>query len=154
MHTEHRLVVQTSRQRLWDFLMNVPVLATCIPGIESVEELSANTYKGRFKVSIGPISAKFDGKVDITETDETTYRASLKASGADSRLASQVNAHMTMLLSELSTSSSEICINTDLTVMGKLGEFGQPILVRKSNDLMKEFSKRLKNRLENPESST
>ncbi len=151
MHTEHKIEVEVPRQRLWQFLMDVPVMATCIPGVESVEALDDNAYKGKLKVSVGPISTRFDGRVDVVETDDLAFHASLKASGSDNRLASRVNAHMTMALNEISSSASEIVIHTDLAIIGKLGEFGQPFLGRKANDLMKEFSARLRKKLESQE---
>lgn len=134
--------------------MNVPVMAACVPGVESIEMLDANTYRGVFKVSVGPISARFDGRVDIVETDEASYHASLKATGLDNRIASRVTAQMTMLLSELSATSSEMLVKADVNLMGKLGEFGRPILIRKANDLMEQFSGRLKKALERFEAPT
>ena len=148
MQMEHKFVVDVPRQKLWDFLMDVPRMATCIPGVESVEIVDANCYRGKLKVSVGPVSARFDGTVDILEMDVQQYHASLKASGADTRLGSGANVKMVMNLKDLAPTQSEMVVGTEVKILGKLGDFGQGVLNRKANDLMKEFSNRIKAALE------
>jgi hypothetical protein len=47
-----------------------------IPGCESLEKLSDTDFKAVVKVKIGPVSARFNGKVHLTDIDATTAIAS------------------------------------------------------------------------------
>ncbi len=67
MNGERR--IQAPRQAVWDALNDPEVLKACIPGCESMERLSENELKANAAVKIGPISARFAGKVTLSDID-------------------------------------------------------------------------------------
>ena len=67
MNGERR--IQAPRQKVWDALNDPETLKACIPGCESLEKLGENELKATAAVKIGPISARFNGKVVLADID-------------------------------------------------------------------------------------
>ena len=42
-------------RRLWDFLIDVPTVSRCAPGVRDVEPLDDKAYHGALEVNVGPI---------------------------------------------------------------------------------------------------
>ncbi|CAH2604953.1 Carbon monoxide dehydrogenase subunit G [Rhodovastum atsumiense] len=61
--------IQAPRDRVWLALNDPEVLKASIPGCESLEKTSDNEMKATAAVKIGPISARFNGKVSITDLE-------------------------------------------------------------------------------------
>lgn len=61
--------IQAPRQQVWEALNDPEILKACIPGCDSMERLGANELKATASIKIGPISAKFAGKVTLSDID-------------------------------------------------------------------------------------
>jgi carbon monoxide dehydrogenase subunit G len=61
--------IPAPRQKVWDALNDPAVLKACIPGCETLERTGENEMKATAAVRIGPISARFNGKVQLTDLD-------------------------------------------------------------------------------------
>ena len=67
--------IDAPRQRVWDALNTPETLRTSIPGCETLEKLDDGSLKATAAVKIGPISAKFAGKVQLLDLDPpNSYR--------------------------------------------------------------------------------
>ena len=67
--------IDAPRARVWDALNNPETLRTSIPGCETLEKLEDGSLKATASVKIGPISAKFAGKVQLLDLDPpNSYR--------------------------------------------------------------------------------
>ena len=74
--------IPAPRQKVWDALNDPAVLRQCIPGCESLEKTADNELRATAAVKIGPISARFNGKVQLTDLDPpTSYRISGEGQG-------------------------------------------------------------------------
>jgi carbon monoxide dehydrogenase subunit G len=62
-------VIEASRETVWEALNNPEILKACIPGCETIEKLSDTELKATVAVKLGPISAKFAGKVTLSDLD-------------------------------------------------------------------------------------
>jgi carbon monoxide dehydrogenase subunit G len=143
MKLEHSVAVQAPKAKLWDLLMDVPRVAKCVPGVESVEALGDDKYRGTLKVSVGPIKLALQGDISITDSDAASGKAAMRADAADKRVGGAVKAVMDMQVDEASADTSNLTIVTDAQVMGRIGEFGQPIIRKKADQIMQEFAKNL-----------
>lgn len=56
------------RQQVWDALNDPVVLKACLPGCESVERVSAEEFRVIMAAAIGPLRARFNGKLQMTES--------------------------------------------------------------------------------------
>ncbi|MDB5401356.1 MAG: uncharacterized protein QOF70_1125 [Acetobacteraceae bacterium] len=112
--------IPAPRLTVWEALNNPEVLKASIPGCESLEKLDDDQMKATASVKVGPISARFTGKVQLTDIDPPNgYRISgegqggvagfakgganvaLTDDGADTLLSYQVNAQVGGKLAQL-----------------------------------------------------
>lgn len=135
--------VPLPREKAYNFLLDVPQVASCLPGVEKVEPIGDDTYQGTVKVGVGFIKVALTGNMKIIEKDPANFRAVMAGEGADKKIGGAVNVKMSMQLNEISENESELVIDTDAQVMGRLGEFGQSVMRKKADSMMAEFAKNL-----------
>jgi carbon monoxide dehydrogenase subunit G len=74
--------IAASRETVWAALNDVAVLKQCIPGCESLEKQSDTEMTAKVKLAIGPVNARFSGKVTLSEVDAPNgYRIAGEGSG-------------------------------------------------------------------------
>ena len=76
--------------------------------------------------------------------DEAAGKASMTAQANDRKVGGAVQAKMGMQLVELGANEVKLTITTDANVMGKIGEFGQPVIRKKAEQMMAEFTENVK----------
>ena len=75
-------LIPAPRQKVWDALNDPEVLRQCIPGCESLEKTDDDELRATASIKIGPIGAKFNGKVKLTDLDPpNSYRISGEGQG-------------------------------------------------------------------------
>ncbi|OLC31051.1 MAG: hypothetical protein AUH81_18635 [Candidatus Rokubacteria bacterium 13_1_40CM_4_69_5] len=139
MKLVQRCVLAVERERLWDFLVDVPRVARCIPGVEAIEHAGDNRYRGVLKVQMGPVRLALGGTVTLEEQDRKAWQASLRAEADDRGAGGGIRARMTARLAP-AEAGTEFIVETDLAVLGKIGEFGQPLIKRKADGLIQAFA--------------
>jgi carbon monoxide dehydrogenase subunit G len=139
-------LIPVERQRLWDFLMDVPKVGRCVPGIETIEAVDGSAYRGGLKVQVGPIRLSLQGTITVEEADGNAWRARMRAEANDRRLGGGIRAHLRLALSP-AEAGTRVQIDTDLAVLGKIGEFGQPVIRKKADALLEEFVRNLRSTL-------
>jgi carbon monoxide dehydrogenase subunit G len=139
--------IPVAREPLWNFLMDVPKVAKSLPGVESVKKIDDTTYEGALTVRVGPTKLNLQGKIIVEEQNKTDWRAGLRAEAKDRMAAGAVSGKTTMMLKELSANQSELVVETDVNILGKIGEFGQPIIRKKADSMLKEFVENIKKQL-------
>jgi carbon monoxide dehydrogenase subunit G len=127
--------------------MDVPKVAKSLPGVDSVSKIDATTYEGALTVRVGPIKLKLQGKIILEEQNKSEWRAALRAEAKDRRAAGAVNGKTIMNLKEISANMTELVVETDVNILGKIGEFGQPIIRKKADAMLKEFVENIKKQL-------
>jgi carbon monoxide dehydrogenase subunit G len=146
---EQTIELDADPQRVWDFVMDVPSVAKCIPGCEGLEQLGDDRYKAIVKVKVGPIGLALASEISIVERDEANKTAVLQVEAADKRVGGAVKAVMTMKLTP-SGSGTRLEVNTDANVMGRIGDFGQPIIRKKADQTLQEVATNLRSALATP----
>jgi carbon monoxide dehydrogenase subunit G len=125
-------------ERLWDFLMDVPAVGRCVPGVERVEDADGNAYRGGLKVQIGPIRLSLEGTITVEEADREAWRAQVRAEANDRRLGGGIRARLRLALAP-AEAGTRVRIDTDLAVLGRIGEFGQPVIRKKADALWRSL---------------
>jgi len=144
---QQKAVIPVGREPLWEFLMDVPKVAKSLPGVESVTKLDETTYEGTLKVRVGPIGLNLTGKIFLEERDKQNWKAALRAEAADRMAAGAVRGKTSMQLRELSAKETEMEMETDVSILGKIGEFGQPIIRKKADQMLSQFVDNIKKQL-------
>ena len=147
MKFNQRAVIPVGREPLWDFLMDVPKVARSLPGVETVSQIDDTTYQGTLKVRVGPISLSLQGKIVLEQRDRGSWRATLRAEASDRMAAGAVKGKTSMELKEVGPKETELLVETDVNILGKIGEFGQPIIRKKADQMLQEFVANIKKQL-------
>ncbi len=150
MNFEQRCVVAAPRDWVWAFVLDIPKVAGCVPGVTKVEPDGADRYKGTLGVSMGPIKLNFEGNISVEEQDDENWRATLRSEAAERKIGGGLNAETRLSLLEHGAAETELVINTNATLLGRLGEFGQPLIRKKADDILKEFAKNLQRQASAP----
>lgn len=129
-------VVPAPQQTVWDALNDPVILQQAVPGCESIERDGDNAFKGVVRAKVGPVSAKFSGKVNLTEMDppnaclitgEGTGGAAGFAKGsARVRLAPEGE-------------GTRLAYEVDASVGGKLAQIGQRFIDATAKKMADEF---------------
>jgi len=127
--------------RVWDVLTDVERIAPCLPGAQ-LQEVEGDEFQGVVKVKVGPITAQYKGAASFVERDDAGYRAVLRAEGRDTRGAGNAAADITALL-EAVDGGTRVTVTTDLTVTGKVAQFGRGVMADVSRKLMGQFADNL-----------
>ena len=143
MILDQQVVIPAPVDRVWDFLMDLPAVSRCVPGVESIERIDDDTYSGALKVRVGPIGVTLNGKVLVVERDREGLRSRMDVQAAEKRLNSAVSAHATMTLVARSATETEVNIHTESSILGKLGEFGQAVMRKKADQIIAEFARNM-----------
>jgi carbon monoxide dehydrogenase subunit G len=132
--------------KTWAVLTDVERIAPCLPGAQ-LQEVEGDEYRGIVKVKVGPITAQYKGAASFVERDDDNYRAVLKADGRDTRGAGNASALITAT-AEPSGDRTKVTVSTDLTVTGKVAQFGRGVMADVSAKLMGQFADNLEKLLE------
>ena len=94
---------------------------------------------GLVKVKVGPITAQFKGQASFVEKDTEQHRAVLKAEGRDTGGKGNASALITAQLEPIASDVTKVTVATDLTITGKVAQFGRGALADVSEKLLKQF---------------
>jgi carbon monoxide dehydrogenase subunit G len=139
MKLTHNALIRAPRPKVWKLITDIPSAARCVPGVAAVTPAGADKYKGSLLVQLGPVRLVLDGDVALTATDEKAGKASVRADAKDTRLGGSVRASMDLTLVDMGE-DTELRITSDVQVAGRIGEFGQPVIQRKADQLMTQFA--------------
>ena len=127
---------------VWEVLTDVERIAPCLPGAQLTGS-DGDTYEGLVKVKVGPITSQYKGKASFTERDDADHRLVMSASGRDTRGAGNASAEITVALEAVTDASTRVSVHTDLTITGKVAQFGRGVLADVSRKLMGQFADNL-----------
>ena len=140
MDFEKHVVITSTIDEAWTFLMDVPAVSRCLPGVESVDQLGDDVYSGVMNVRVGAVKVKFQGRIEITERDPVAHRASMRVQGDDKRIGGAMTATIQMQLTERAEREVDLHVVSEAAVLGKLGELGQAVVLRKADQIMTQFA--------------
>ena len=126
----------------WATLTDLARIAPCLPGA-TLTSIEGDIYKGHVTVKVGPIVAKFGGQAIFQERNDAAHRAVLKGEGRDSTGKGNASAIITAQLESVDANTTRCTVNTDLTITGKIAQFGRGALADVSDKLLAQFSENL-----------
>jgi hypothetical protein len=95
---------------------------------------------------VGPITAQYKGVARFVERDDATHRAVLHAEGRETRGQGNASATITAQLTP-DGDGTLVSVVTDLTIAGKVAQFGRGILADVSSKLLGQFASCLETKL-------
>lgn len=138
MELRNEFQVNTSVEEAWRVLTDVEQIAPCIPGFE-LGGFEDGEYRGTMNVKVGAISMRYESKVRFVERDEAAYRAVMETEGRESRGQGGVTGTVTSTLTSSDGGFTKATMVTNLTVTGRVAQFGRGVLADVSNRLVDQF---------------
>jgi uncharacterized protein len=133
--------VPVPADQAWDVLIDVERIAPCLPGAQLLG-VEGEEYRGAVKVKVGPIAVAYRGTVVFEQKDKSARRAVLRAAGQETRGQGNATAVITAELKE-DGDSTTVVVATDLTVSGKVAQFGRGVLADVATKLIQRFADNL-----------
>jgi carbon monoxide dehydrogenase subunit G len=130
--------VPVSAAEAWNVLTDVERIAPMLPGAE-LREVEGDEYRGIVKVKVGPITAQYKGTAKFLEQSESAGKVVLFASGRDTRGQGNASATITATMTP-DGEGTHVQVVTDLSVSGKVAQFGRSVLADVSTKLLGQFA--------------
>jgi uncharacterized protein len=150
MKLEQSFEVRAPVDRVWETLIDIERVASCLPGAEITEAGDDGSYRGTFSVRLGPTTAAYRGELHMQEVDEAGKRVVMSARGQDKRGQGSAKATIVSTMHE-EGEVTRVDVETDFTITGRLARFGRGGMIQDiSNRLLKDFAACLQQRIEAP----
>ena len=147
MKFEQTCTIAAGPLKVWNFLIDMENVSRCLPGVESMTLVDEDTYEGSFKIRVGPIALKFKGTLRVEERDRDNWHVGRRVEGKDGRLGGGVRAYLEVDLVEKGSDETQLNVKLESHVLGKIGEFGQPVMRKKTDALLQEFARQVSQEL-------
>ena len=135
MKIEGEYLFEGQREDVWALVRDPEVLATCLPGTQSVQKVSDNEYAGEIKVRIGPISGAFAGKIFVTnEVPPVSCTLTVEGTGKIGFLKGTGNIDMT----EQEEGKTLMKYTGEVQIGGKVASVGQRLFDTVSKGMIKQ----------------
>lgn len=142
MDLNHEFAVNVPIDQAWQILTDLERIAPCLPGAQ-LTEIEGDTYRGQVKIKVGPILAQFKGQASFVSRDDNAHKATLKGEGRDTTGKGNASAMITAELTSITPTSTKCTVHTDLSISGKVAQFGRGALADVSDKLLAQFSENL-----------
>jgi len=145
MKLDNEFTVGVPIGQAWGVLTDLELIAPCMPGAQ-LTGVTDGVYTGKVRVKVGPVTAEYAGTARFSEKDDETYRAVIDARGRDSRGNGNASAVISAQL-RAEGESTLVTVTTDLTIAGRIAQFGSGMIKEVSAKLLGQFVECLEGRL-------
>jgi carbon monoxide dehydrogenase subunit G len=128
--------IPAPQQTVWDGLNDPAVLQQAVPGCESIERSGDNEFTGAVRAKVGPVSAKFRGKVTLSELDPPNS-CLINGEGTGGAAGFAKGSARVTLAPE--GEGTRLSYEVDASVGGKLAQIGQRFIDSTAKKMADEF---------------
>lgn len=129
-------IIPLPQAATWQALNDPEVLKACIPGCESITSLAENEYEVVLTAKVGPVSAKFKGKMTVADSDPPrSYRLAFEGQGG---VAGFAKGESTVTLTP-EGANTRLAYSAKATVGGKLAQVGARLIDGVAKQLAGKF---------------
>ncbi len=134
MKIEGEHVFKGPREEVWEMFYDPEVLASALPGTQSLKQINKNEYEGTITLRIGPVSGSFAGNLKITN-DKPPESCTLivDGKGAAGFLKGSGNVHF----DDLGDGTTLMKYDGDVNIGGTLASVGQRMIDSVSKIIIK-----------------
>jgi carbon monoxide dehydrogenase subunit G len=137
--------IPAPRQQVWEALNDPEALRASIPGCESVERTAEDAFTAKVGVKLGPMSAKFGGKVKLENINPpASYTITGEGNGGAMGFA---KGGADVALEELGPSETLLKYHVKAQVGGKMAQLGARLIDSTAKQMADQFFDRFAARL-------
>lgn len=139
MKIEGSYTFNAPRQRVWEVLLDPKVMAQCMPGCESMNEVAPDQFEAVMKVGVASVKGTYKGKVSIKDKQPPShYVLSGQGSGGPGFMQGDV----AIDLDEIS-GQTVLKYSTDAKIGGLIASVGQRMLNGVAKMMVDQFFKKV-----------
>ena len=136
MELQGRVTIAATAQQVWQALNDPEILRQCIPGCEEVQQISPEEMQARVLLRMGPVRARFAGKVKMTNIKPLQgYTLNFEGSGGSAGFARGSSVITLTTVGD----ATQLDYTAQATVAGKLGQIGGRLIDASSKQLADKF---------------
>jgi carbon monoxide dehydrogenase subunit G len=139
MIVEESFSLDASPAEVAQFFLDVDRMSRCVPGVDSVRTTDPDQYQATMSIRLGPIQARFAGELRVDST-EVPHRLAASARGNDKATGSQAVVEFSANLVELADGTTRVDSISDITIRGRLGQFGTGVITSTAKAMVREFA--------------
>ena len=147
MLIENAFDVKAPPERVYSFLLDVNKVVACVPGAELVGQVDPQTFKGKVKIKVGPVTVAYDGLARIAERDDARRTAILEAEGRETTAPGSARSRSAMAV-VANNSGSTVHISTEFSVAGRAATFGRGLMEDVSKRMVAQMADGIRDQLE------
>ncbi len=133
-----------TQTQAWEALNNPDILKACIPGCDKFERVEPNVYAVGVSLKVGPVAAKFTGKVSLMDiVPPTSYALQFEAQGGVAGFG-KGTANVSLATND---TGCELSYAVHSQVGGKIAQLGQRLIDGVAKNLSEDFFRRFENEL-------
>ena len=140
--------VERPISEVWNFLSDPTKIVTCVPGAKLTEKIDDQNFKGTVTMKIGPVVTSFNGQIKLVRLDEATHTMEIHGKGVDTKGKGSADMMLTGTLADNGDQTTEVTNNMELSITGKLAQFGSRMIVDVSDHVFKQFLSNFRNQLQ------
>jgi len=128
---------------VWSVLVDIPKVASCIPGCEEVEERTRLAdYAAVLRQKLGPFKIALPATITVQEVREPNWLQAV-AYGNEKFTGTRIEVTLRMDLRDTEPGHSRMVAECDMRVAGKLASLGYSVIKKKAEENFAEFRTRL-----------
>lgn len=137
MEMNDQIRLEASREAVWEALNDADVLKVCIPGCESLEKVSDTEFVSNVVVKVGPIKARFAGKVSLSDiVPLVSYRLTGEGQGG---VAGFAKADITVRLDPEGPATTVLHYGVSANIGGKIAQLGSRMIDSTARKMADQF---------------
>jgi carbon monoxide dehydrogenase subunit G len=141
MQLTNSVPIKASPDDVFTLMNDVERVASCMPGA-ALDGQDGDSWRGRVKIRVGPISASYAGTVRFLEIDAERRRLRVQARGTDTHGSGDAEAEVTLDILA-APEGALLQLSTDLVIRGKIVQFGKGAIVTVSDRIIQQFARNL-----------
>lgn len=145
MKLEGEYIFNGPREKVWKIVRDPEVLATALPGTQTLNRVGENEYEGAMHVRIGPVAGDFAGRLIVSD-EVPPERCTLTVEGRGAAGFATGTGHVYLLEQEDGTTLLQY--DGEMQIGGKLAGVGQRLLDTASKSLIRQGLEALNNALQ------
>jgi uncharacterized protein len=138
---DNSFTVSFPPEQAWAVLTDLERIAPCMPNVH-LDSVQGEEFHGGMRVKVGPIAVAYSGVARFVERDADARRVVVRAEGKELRGRGNAAATITMLLVP-AAEGTRVDLRTDLSISGRLAQFGRGVLGDITGRLIDEFVRAL-----------
>lgn len=140
--------IQAPAERVWQYLTDPRLVVGCLPGAELTQVQDENTFLGKVKLKVGPVTVSYNGQARFTEKSDDARRVKIVAEGRETGGTGSAKMTMTSEVATLSDDTSSVRVEAVIDVVGKIIQFGRGMVESVSRQLFRQFADCIRSELQ------